>query len=97
MEHFMMYDAIIKKHTTFTEAIKVSTTFIGNNNFDPFQEGKLMGAKFTMLTHFSQRYAKMPLLGEIEGQPNVGIAFDTMSVSPRTFNLIPSLYPALSR
>ena len=56
-----------------------------------------MGAKFTMLTHFSQRYAKMPLLGEIEGQPNVGIAFDTMSVSPRTFNLIPSIYPALSK
>lgn len=24
MEHFMMYDAIIKKHTTFTEAIKVA-------------------------------------------------------------------------
>ena len=24
MEHFMMYDAIIKKHTTFTEAIEVS-------------------------------------------------------------------------
>ena len=50
-----------------------------------------------MLTHFSQRYAKMPLLQEIEGQPNVGIAFDTMSVSPKTFNLIPSLYPALSK
>ena len=62
-----------------------------------FQEGKLMGAKFTMLTHFSQRYAKMPLLAEIEGQPNVGIAFDTMSVNPRTFNLIPSLFPALAR
>ena len=56
-----------------------------------------MGAKFTMLTHFSQRYAKMPLLAEIEGQQNVGIAFDTMSVNPRTFNLIPSLYPALTK
>ena len=36
MEHFMMYDALIKKHSTFTEAIK---------------EGQMVGAKFTMLTH----------------------------------------------
>ena len=52
MEHFMIYDAMIKKHSTFTEAI---------------EEGKAMEAGFTMLTHFSQRYAKMPMLTEIEG------------------------------
>ena len=50
--HFLQ-DAIVKKHSTFTEAI---------------QEGKDMGAKFTLLTHFSQRYSKLPLLEEIEGK-----------------------------
>ena len=27
-----------------------------------------MGAKFTLLTHFSQRYGKIPLFGEVEGE-----------------------------
>ena len=82
MEHFMMYDAIIKKHSTFTEAIN---------------EGKVMNAGFTMLTHFSQRYAKMPMLTEIEGHQNVGISFDMMQVNRSTLNLIPSIYPALEK
>merc|ERR1712130_1097725 len=47
------------------------------------------------LTHFSQRYAKMPTLTEIEGHQNVGISFDMMQVNRSTLNLIPSLYPAL--
>ena len=82
MEHFMMMDAIIKKHSTFTEAI---------------QEGRAMGAKFTMLTHFSQRYAKIPVFEEIQGQPNVGVAFDNMVVHKNNWRSIPGLYPALSR
>ena len=40
MEHFMINDARIKKHSTMTEAI---------------EEGEGMEAKFTLLTHFSQR------------------------------------------
>jgi len=82
MEHFMMYDAIIKKHSTFTEAI---------------EEGQAVGAKFTMLTHFSQRYAKMPTLEEIRGKANVGIAFDNMVITPNNMKMIPSIYPALTR
>ena len=82
MEHFMMNDAVIKKHSTFTEAI---------------EEGKKVEAKFTMLTHFSQRYSKMPSLDEINGQNNVGISFDNMVVSPKTMRFIPSIYPALKR
>eukprot|EP00092_Neocalanus_flemingeri_P001499 GFUD01001600.1.p1 GENE.GFUD01001600.1~~GFUD01001600.1.p1 ORF type:complete len:865 (+),score=362.31 GFUD01001600.1:341-2935(+) len=82
MEHFMRYDALIKKHSTFTEAI---------------QEGEVMGAKFTLLTHFSQRYSKMPTLGEIAGKANVGIAFDNMVVRPDNMKMIPSMYPALVR
>jgi len=82
MEHFMMYDALIKKHSTFTEAIEV---------------GQKVGAKFTLLTHFSQRYAKMPALEEIQGKPDVGITFDTMVVRPDNMWMIPSIYPALAR
>lgn len=86
MEHYMAYDAIIKKHSTFTEAI---------------QSGRDMGAKFTLLTHFSQRYCKMPALEEIEGQEvegaAVGIAFDNMVVRPDSLHTISSIYPALKR
>jgi len=82
MEQRLIQDAIVKKHSTFTEAI---------------QEGKDMGAKFTLLTHFSQRYSKLPLLEEIEGQANVGIAFDNMVVNPQTMKNIPAIYPALKR
>lgn len=43
----MIESAVSKKHSTFTEAI---------------QEGIAMNAKFTILTHFSQRYSKIPVL-----------------------------------
>ena len=82
MEHHMIYDAKIKKHSTFTEAI---------------EEGRTVGADFIMLTHFSQRYSKLPVLEEMKDQPRVGIAFDMMEVGPSTMYLFPALYPALSR
>ena len=56
-----------------------------------------MKAKMTLLTHFSQRYAKMPYLAEIEDQPNVGVVFDNMTISRDKQNIIPSVYPALKR
>ncbi|XP_023347836.1 zinc phosphodiesterase ELAC protein 2-like [Eurytemora carolleeae] len=56
-----------------------------------------MEAKFTLLTHFSQRYSKIPLLDEIQGKENVGIAFDNMVVNPVSMRTIPGLYPALKR
>jgi len=82
MEHARRYDALIKRHSTFTEAIEV---------------GQAVGAKFTILTHFSLLYAKMPSMLEIQGKLNVGIAFDNMVVNPSTIHLIPSIYPALTR
>jgi hypothetical protein len=80
IEHCMIKDAIIKKHSTFTEAINV---------------GKDMKAKFTLITHFSQRYSKMPPLEEIENEENVGIAFDNLVVNPSNMQQIRLLYPAL--
>jgi ribonuclease Z len=80
MEHKYLKDAIVKKHSTFTEAIENS---------------KAMGTKFTLLTHFSQRYSKLPLLQEIEGKKNVGIAFDNLSVTPQTMGMLQHIYEPL--
>lgn len=38
-----------------------------------------MNAKFTIVTHFSQKYSKMPVLPE-DCAENVGFAFDFMQV-----------------
>jgi ribonuclease Z len=80
MENCLIKDAIIKKHCTFTEAIEV---------------GKDMRAKFTLLTHFSARYSKIPLLDEIENEENVGVAFDNLVVNPDNLHQLRLLYPAL--
>ena len=42
--------------------------------------GARMNAKFTLLTHFSQRYMKIPYF-KSELSDQVGIAFDNMRVS----------------
>jgi len=80
MDHSLLKDAIIKKHSTFTEAIQI---------------GRAMEAKFILLTHFSARYAKFPLLDEIENEENVGIAFDNMVLRPDDYQQIRLIYPAL--
>lgn len=51
-------------HSTFSEAIEM---------------GKQMNAEFTLLTHFSQRYSKIPLIDH-NFTEKVGIAFDHMEV-----------------
>lgn len=78
----MLEDCIAKRHSTFVEAAA---------------EGRAMNAKFTMLTHFSQRYCKLPILDEIEAEPvdSLGIAFDGMSVTPTSFRHVRAVFPAL--
>jgi len=73
----MLADAEEKRHSTTTEAINSS---------------KAMGAKFLMMTHFSQRYPKIPIF---EDSDNLSIAFDLMTISPRYFKLLPALTPCL--
>jgi len=65
MEDELVHEARLKMHSTTSEAIEI---------------GNKMNAKFTMLTHFSQRYAKVPKI-DSGLAPNVGIAFDNMIVS----------------
>lgn len=64
--------ADMKGHSTFGQAIEVA---------------KQMGVKYVMLTHFSQRYPKLPKLSANEnlGELKVGIAFDLLTVQLSDF------------
>jgi ribonuclease Z len=64
MEDELVREAHSKLHSTTSQAIEV---------------GLRMGAKFTLLTHFSQRYAKLPRFNA-NFTKDVGIAFDNMQV-----------------
>lgn len=64
MEDELANEAVIKMHSTTSQAIEI---------------GQKMNAKFTLLTHFSQRYAKLPRFNDNFSE-NVGIAFDNLQV-----------------
>lgn len=64
MEDELAHEAVMKMHSTTSQAIDV---------------GLKMKAKFILLTHFSQRYAKLPRFDDNIAD-NVGIAFDNMQV-----------------
>ena len=81
LEHYMLEDCKMKKHSTFTEAVETV---------------KKANAKFAILTHFSQRYSKFPIFDEFENEGNVGCAWDFMSVSPKTFKYINCIYQAVN-
>ncbi|KRZ53086.1 Zinc phosphodiesterase ELAC protein 2 [Trichinella nativa] len=66
MEDDLAQEAVDKKHSTISEAIAV---------------GRAMGAGFTLLTHFSGRYNKLPLVDERHCSESIGLAFDFMRVS----------------
>ena len=65
MEDDLVGEAKIKFHSTITQAI---------------EQGRKMQAKQILLTHFSQRYAKMPRFTN-DLHKDVAIAFDNMIVS----------------
>ncbi|KAI8951706.1 beta-lactamase-like protein [Xylaria longipes] len=88
-------DAIAKKHSTMSEAIDV---------------GRRMGARRILLTHFSQRYQKIPILEEnFEIRPNAGtedkaktdevilVAFDYMRVKLGEFRKAQAFLPAIQK
>ena len=82
LEHRLLEDCQLKKHSTFTQAIEIS---------------QKMSAKQTIFTHFSQRYNKIPPLEEfeVEAAQNCCIAFDHMFVTPKTLGTVRLTYPAL--
>ncbi|CAI6346770.1 unnamed protein product [Macrosiphum euphorbiae] len=80
MEDQLVSEARRKMHSTMSQAINI---------------GKKMNAKFTILTHFSQRYAKIPYMPNNDLPSNVGIAFDNMEIAPNVLHKLPLMYPAL--
>lgn len=64
-EDELLQEAIAKRHSTIGEAIGTA---------------RRMSAKRTILTHFSQRYPKLPELGNLD-LTNVALAFDGMRVN----------------
>ncbi|WBW71835.1 nuclear 3'-tRNA processing endonuclease tRNAse Z, Trz1 [Schizosaccharomyces osmophilus] len=63
LEDSMQEIAVRKQHSTYSEALRV---------------GQRMNAKSIILTHFSQRYPKLPEVNLTDQQLNVALAFDGM-------------------
>ncbi|XP_041363952.1 zinc phosphodiesterase ELAC protein 2-like [Gigantopelta aegis] len=79
MEDDLEEEARLKTHSTTSQAINI---------------GVKMRAKFVMLNHFSQRYAKIPVINDsLTGK--VGIAFDNMRVRMCDLHLLPMFNPVL--
>ena len=76
-------DAQAKKHSTTSEAIEV---------------GRKMNARRILLTHFSQRYQKIPVMENRDGNDQVVIvAFDYMRVKIGDIAKIEAFKPALMK
>jgi ribonuclease Z len=75
----MLEEAIGKKHCTTKEAVEA---------------GASAGAYRTLLTHFSQRYPKVPVIDE-NFVHHVAIAFDLMTVRLTDLPHLPALVPAV--
>ncbi|XP_074081255.1 zinc phosphodiesterase ELAC protein 2 isoform X2 [Macrotis lagotis] len=79
LEDGLEEEAIEKTHSTTSQAIGI---------------GLKMNARFIMLNHFSQRYAKIPLFSP-DFNEKVGIAFDHMRVNFGDFSTVPRLISPL--
>jgi ribonuclease Z len=89
-EDGMEDEATLKRHCTVGEALMV---------------GERMRAKAVVLTHFSQRYPRIPPLGQAvngsnaasdqELRPHIIFAFDFMKLTPNTIAVASALTPAL--
>ncbi len=81
-ENGMEEEAVLKMHSTVAEALSV---------------GKRMNAKACILTHFSQRYPRIPPLREEDSQLPfpVAFAFDFMQVKPQNISRASKLTSAL--
>lgn len=78
MEDELSEEAARKMHSTVSQALAA---------------GRAMQARHVLLTHFSQRYAKLPRLGE--DLAHVAVAFDHLCVTLDELPLLPLLAPAL--
>ena len=77
-EDGMIEEAITKNHSTTQEAVEV---------------GDSAGVYRIILTHFSQRYPKIPVFDDEAHGHNTCIAFDLMSVNLADLPLLPKVVP----
>lgn len=78
-EDGMYEEAVARNHSTTKEAVEV---------------GNAAGAYRIILTHFSQRYPKIPIFDETHMHKTC-IAFDLMSVNIADLPLLPKVLPYL--
>lgn len=78
-EDAMVEEAIARNHSTTNEAIEM---------------GQSANAYRTILTHFSQRYPKIPVFDETHMHKTC-IAFDMMSVNVADLSVLPKVLPYL--
>lgn len=78
-EDAMVEEAIAKNHSTTKEAMEM---------------GDSANAYRIILTHFSQRYPKIPVLDETH-MHNTCVAFDLMSINVADLPVLPKVLPYL--
>ena len=85
MEDDLWEEARIKRHSTISQAIDMRVKSQSN---------------FTLLTHFSQRYSKLPKLPDPEHTDHdfsrIGVAYDFMTINLSKLKLLPLLLPSLN-
>lgn len=81
LEDTLSSSAAMKMHSTISQAI---------------EQSEKMHAKYTILTHFSQRYRVLPPINdELIKNKNIGIAFDNMEIVPHDLSKLNDLYVKL--
>lgn len=80
-EDEMQSEAVAKRHSTTGEAVSI---------------GARSGAYRTVLTHFSSRYPRLPVL-DLSVNNTVGVAFDFMTINLMDLPRLPALVPALEK
>lgn len=86
-------DLLIHEATMEDGLEKLAKRKLHSTTSEAINAGKFMNAKFTLLTHFSQRYSKIPALPEKES--NVGLAYDNMQLKLPELPLLPLFYPCI--
>lgn len=78
LEDTLAASAATKMHSTISQAI---------------EQGERMNSKYTLLTHFSQRYRVLPPINdELIENKNVGLALDNMEITPCDLSRLNKLY-----
>lgn len=80
LEDTLSASAATKMHSTISQAI---------------EHGRKMQAKYTILTHFSQRYRTLPPIKNELIDNSIGIALDNMEVLPSDLCKLGDLYQKL--